>query len=370
MVVMSPARSAIPVREPLAPTRFQLTKEQISAAMALADVRPGRRSVLPEPKAAADPAGLLRGTGLLSAGSLSLTAEAVAMLRVVAEPARVLSLTYNRAGSENWAQTAILRGFDSCFVAESANADKFDLALFPSAAQVAVLIDEHLNLTDLYSQAGKAPLQVSLPGFVAWLAVADALQTAYLEARRSRKAEQVPMLTAQLLEAQLREGLTHKDTRWAVTSAQPVSPINLGLASGRMAAGVSELQAAGVLTPGKPGYTFTEMALAMASALGQLIASAGLTVADTKQDGGVGVSHFTLFRAATAISLANWKTVTQDDAQVEIAELSAAQALLFLRSVLDPSAAASIEMPKARPTTSPERVTLGSRPARPTTLPE
>jgi hypothetical protein len=36
-----------------------------------------------------------------------------------------------------------------------------------------------------------------------------------------------------------------------------------------------------------------------------------------------------------AISLVNWKAVTRDNAQVEIAELSAAQGLLFFRSVLD-----------------------------------
>jgi hypothetical protein len=351
----------------LTPFRFQLNQEQLAAALALAGLQPQPSSALPGLTAPAPPAAVLKGAGILAKDGKGLTAEAAAALRAAAAPRRLVSVLFNRAGTPVWHQALFTHGTDDGpYVSQTAKAGVFDFAVLPSATQATVLVDEMLGLTAMAAKPGGAPYNLWLSGYAALLAAADALQTARLKARLARTPQPQPVFTPEELEALLNQGLTATDTRWAVTAGRMAAPVQLQLAQGQMAEGLAGLHDVGLMTRADGGATFTQAGYLLATSLGQLVNTGGLTQMFTAADQRFTVSQTTFFRAAAAIWMAVWLKVEASDATVQLFEADAANALQMVRRLLEPRGAPEMPAPPQPPAkrdTAPPRLRTAPAPA-------
>jgi len=266
----------------LAPTRFQIDRAELASALA--------------------------GT----VGAASADPQRAAALRVLADPDHLVVVLANRAGSPLWSATRFVVGKGDAGVVARADASDgtdaasaVELVLLPSPALAAVAIDDLVGLTEVVALSGST-LELSLAGYAAVLACADALQAATLRARAARQPLATFPVTAELLEAQLRQGLAASDTRWAVTAAQPITPGDLGTATGSLAAGLGELQQEGLVTPAAHGFELTRDGVLLASMFGSLIVTAQLALVAAAGMMEPLVAPLGIFRASTAIWLAAW----------------------------------------------------------------
>ena len=346
----------------LLPTRFQLDQRQIAAALVLARIRPSKRSALSDLPPPVEGASVLQGVGVLTEDGQRLTDEAEAMLRVAADPARMLSVVSNQAGRAEWMEAVLVHSAgEGPFVSVGSRDGGFDLALLPTVTQAAVLLDDLLGLTALTSQPGERPFELKLCGYAAALAAADALQSARLQARLARTAQPVPQLSAPVLERQLQEGLNSMDTRWAVTAGRRVCPADLRRVVERMEEGIAELQAAELVRQAAGGYSFTRAGYLLASALSQLVNTGGLSLTVVTGDDRLALAHASLFRTSVAIWTATWTLVTEQDADVRLFEMSSGGALGLVRGLLEPTEVP--EMPEAAQPTVAAAVPSSGGPA-------
>jgi hypothetical protein len=79
-----------------------LDEPQLGAALRLAEIRAESSSVLPHLPSPPDAYPLLHKSGLLEEQTEHLTADAIALLRAVAQPVRVLFIQVNAAGDREW----------------------------------------------------------------------------------------------------------------------------------------------------------------------------------------------------------------------------------------------------------------------------
>lgn len=318
------------------PFRFQLDEGSLASALGIAAVQPTEFSNLPAPKAGGQLPATLVQAGITDKNTGALSAEALAALQIAANPARMLAVTSNRAGGQNWVQTAILRGAGGgpC-VAHSRHDARYDFEYLPGPAEAIVLLDELMNVTDLPSKEG-AKIWMSFYALTALLAASDLLQASELQAKLSRQAQPVPDITAETLGFQLRQGLGSTDTRWAVSSVQPISQVDLGAAAGNLAAGLEELQKAGVVSRNRNAYSFTENGLGLAGSLGNLITSTSIRIAEAGKDGEINFSDFILLRTVASIWLITWLSGDDVNAQVSLGEISASDAIFLFQSLIDP----------------------------------
>lgn len=333
----------------LHPKRYQLNETQLAAAMTLIGIQPSQQSGLPESAPLSQPSSVLQGTGLLAKGKKRLTTEAEAILRVAADPARMLSVVANRAGQPKWTETVFLHSAgEGPFVSQASDSQVFDFALLPTAMEVAILIDEMLGLTALVSPPGEEAVTLELSGYATALAAADFWQESWLQARLSRQPQPMPAFTAEMLEQQLEQGLANIDTRWAVTAGRMVCPTDLKYTIGRMGEGLAALQAVGLVTPDSDGYKLTQAGHILTSGLGQLVNTGGLSLAVANGDGRITVAHISLFRSAIAIWIAAWTSVEVKDATVRLFQADAGSALNLVHGLLEP-----IELPTSPAGTVP-----------------
>ncbi|MBM4287049.1 MAG: zinc ribbon domain-containing protein [Deltaproteobacteria bacterium] len=332
----------------LTPFRFQLNQEQLAAALSLAGLQPQPESelhVTPAPSAA-----VLQGTSILTPEGHGLTAEVEAALRVAASPQRLVSVLFNRAGTPVWKQALFTQGSENGpYVSQTAKEGTFDFALLPSATYATVLVDEMLGLTAMAAKPGGTPYVLWLSGYTALLSAADALQTARLKARLARASQPQPTFSPELLEDQLNQGLSATDTRWAVTAGRLVAPTQLQLARGQMTEGLAGLQDAGLMIRTAGEFTFTQAGYLLATSLGQLINTGGITQMFTAVDRRFVVSQTTIFRCAAAIWLAVWLTVQEQEATVQLFEADATNALQMVRRLLEPRGAPEMPPPPQPP---------------------
>jgi hypothetical protein len=323
----------------LGPFRFQLDENSLAMALGLGAIQPSEISNFPAPKSAGQIPAVLVQTGVVDEGTGRLSGEAFAALQVAANPMRMLAITANRSGSENWIQTEILRGASGgpC-VAHTKQGIRYDFVYLPSPAEAVVLLDELLNVTDLPSPPG-AKIWLSFSAFAALLAAADLLQASDLQSKLSRQAEPVPDLTVETLGFQLKQGMGSTDTRWSVSCVQPISQVELGKAN--LAAGLEELQKAGVVTRARNGYSFTENGLGLASSLCKIITSSSLRIAEVAQDRTVNFSDFIILRTVATIWVVTWLSVDDSNAQISLAGITPADAIFFFQSLIDPVVPAS-----------------------------
>lgn len=325
----------------LAPFRFTLDENSLAAALGLSSIQPSEISNFPAPKTGGQLPPALIQAGIVDKSTGKLSKDALTALQVAAKPARMLAVTANRSGGENWVQTEILRGAGGgpC-VAHSKQAGRYDFVYLPSPAEAVVLLDELLNVTDFPSPPG-AKILMSFSAFTALLAAADLLQASDLQAKLSRQAQPVPDLTVETLGFQLKQGLASTDTRWGVSSVQPISQVELGKAAGNLGAGLEELQKAGVVTKSRNGYSFTENGLGLASSLCKIITSSSLRIAEEEQDGSISFSDFIILRTVASIWVITWLNDDGINAKISMSGITPADAIFFFQSLIDPVVPAS-----------------------------
>ncbi len=259
-----------------------------------------------------------------------------AALGVMAHPTHSVVLTVVRAGDAAATETTFFAaGADAPVVAQSGDAETADLAAFPSVALATVAIDERVGLSELPAISGDV-LELDLTAFAALLAVADAERSALLRAELAREVRPRPVITSELLEASLREGLAGRDTRWSVTAAAAVTPVDLRSATGAMAAGLGELLQERLVAPVEGGYTLTPDGRLVAATLGQLVTVARLTL--VRPEGTV--APLTVLRAATAVWLCSW-----EGERVTLVPATVAGALTAVRRMLEGGGAAPTVAP-------------------------
>jgi hypothetical protein len=240
------------------------------------------------------------------------------------------------AGDPNLRHVSLLQGTsENPVIIQGRHEQGWDLILLPTVAQAIVMVDDLLSLTRLPSQVGSEAVELDLPGYVAILAAADAIQSARLTARASRSRVPSPTLTTQLLVEQLEKGLASLDTRWAVTAARLTAPVDLGRAKGQMARGVEQLQAAGYVQPAQKGYTLTKEGLNLAGPLGHLLNASGLVMVTATDRNHSTLATLNLFRTMASIWLVMWTNVREEHARVRLMEVSAAGALRLVCGMLE-----------------------------------
>lgn len=318
----------------LLPDRFVLNRHQLAAALALTGVRPTRRSSLPDLPPVPNPGDILRGTPYLSAAGAP-RAEFETALRLAADPRRLLSVLVNRASRPDWRQAILVQGETTSgpYALVAAGEDEWDLALLPTAGQATLVVDDLLQLTVLPAQPGERSLELGLPGYAAALALADVVQAHRLGNRLARAARPLPAITAELLEGMLQKGLEAADFGWAVTAARVAGPADLNRTRGQMAAGLAELHEQGLVSP-DGGVSGAGQALA--GALGHLLNTAAITLAEAVGDARFNVAHVTLFRAVSGIWLATWSGLDGESPRVRLTEASATSTLHLVRGLLEP----------------------------------
>lgn len=322
----------------LAPTRYQLSAEQLAAALALAGVTPKGNSVLPLRPPPSDPVNALRGTGMLSSDG-RLTDNATATLHTAAGPSHVALVTANRAGQEFRAAALLLRGSQNGMFVMQACAENggFDFAVLPTLTQATVLVDELLDLTAFGSGSGSTAIELDLCGFAALLAAADATQQARLAGVVARTTETAPSeLTAGALEEQLDKGLRTNDTRWAVAAARGAVPVALSAASGRFAAGLDRLASLGLVQGTAPGaFQFTEEGSELSRSITQLVTTGSVVVLTDAAVGRTALAYVSMFRSPFTTWFALWTGLGAKNPHAQLFDATNETALRLVRSLLD-----------------------------------
>lgn len=241
--------------------------------------------------------------GRLPSGE-SVTDEARVALRTALDPKRLTVVLSAPAGGEHWRETRFaVGGSDGPVAAEAAANGALDLALLPSPALAAVMIDDLLGLT-AYPAASGPSLELTLSGFAVLCAAADAHQEALLQARLRREAAPRTVLTADSCEAYLRRGLDTNDSRWAVTAARLALATDLRGVVGTCPAGLDEVTRLGIVEATTGGRALTAAGLVLATTFTQLVYSGNLTLVAADREGGI-VAPLAVLRSIGAIWLAS-----------------------------------------------------------------
>lgn len=321
------------------PERFLLTPERLAAALSLAKLQPSPRAGMSKLPAVSDAVAALRGTNLATPqGTLAAGAEAA--LRVASDPRRMVSVLSLFAGDPNLRQVTFIQGAaDTPVVVQRRDERGWDLVLLPSVAQAVVMVDDLLSLSRLPSQPSSAALELDLAGYAALLASADVLQSGRLAARASRAKLPPATLTLERLTEQFEAGLKAVDTRWAVTAARLVAPVDLRHAGARLSKGLEQLQRLGLIKSEQGGAAFTKEGFNVAGPLGYLLNASGLVVTDASVGEHASLGTMNLFRTMASIFGLIWTEVQETDGKVRLRETSAAGALSGVRAMLEPARA-------------------------------
>ena len=324
----------------LLPERHVLTKPQLAVALGLAKLTPSERSALPAdlPKPAGGAASL-SGTSLLGEDN-KLTAEATAMLEVLADPLRLLSVTMNRAGSRLWTEASMVsRESTGPYVLQADDREGgFDFALLPSQAQALLTIDGMLSLTTLPTKISADTVALDLAAYAAALALSDVMQASLLRSKLARRAQPEPIITAEVLEEELARGLGELDTRWAVTAARALCPADLTSARGKMAEGIDALVGHGLLSEAEGKHRLTDQGFNFVGAFGHLLNSATLVLATEESGKQMTAGYAGIFRSSNSIWTVQWDVASGDQATAHLTEASADGALALIRAFLSPPA--------------------------------
>lgn len=318
------------------PATYRLTSQQLSDALRRAGIQTSATSGLHDLPPASDGSGL-RGSNLLTAQG-SLTPEVDAALRVAADPKRILSVLTLFAGDASVRQMALVQSNEASPVVDQRRYEQgWELMLLPTTAQAVVMLDDLLSLTRLPSQPGGQPIDLDLAGYASLVAAADAMQSSRLQARAARTAVPTLALNEAVLEEELEKGLSSTDTRWTVTAARLVAPVDLRLAQGRMGLGLQQLESKGLVQASQGQRQLSRQGLAIAGPLGYLVSASGLVRLVTADGGQATVATLSLYRTMASVWLAMWISLADAAAStVRLMEVSAAGALRLLRGILEP----------------------------------
>lgn len=316
------------------PTRFRLGAAELAGALAHAGIKPAPGCGLPAAAPLAKPTHALRAAGVLNGDHL--TPEVDAALRFAAAPQRVLRILVDRPASTATHVAQLIRTPDRDEIVSWAQTDDtFDFMIVGSVNQALLLVDGLLSITDLISGDGTATFDLDVSGFAALLAAADALQEHRLRERLDRVTATTPVLTPDRLEELWQRGLTSDDSRWAAAAGRLGAPVDPASVTGRLGQGLDQLRAAKLVTANGDGdgVAPTEAGLYVLAVLGQLIATASLTLSFVEAGRTAPLAPVTIFRTATTIWAAAW-TWRDSESRVTLAELTTEGALELIRDLL------------------------------------
>jgi hypothetical protein len=282
-------------------TQFVFDRPQLAAALSLSGLRVDQGSIIPQLPVLSDPAATLGGSPAFDRQSGRLSEGAAVILRVLAQPSRRLQIVVNAAGSSAWAASSLIAG-DEVFVRLQADGGQYDVTLARDWGSALSLVGLPEPDPRGCGNTG-CPMALSPHGYIALLAAADCVQSAELRSRLGRTAEWRPVLTADLLEAELTNSQAQPDTRWTISAGLAVAPCDVGGASGTMAIGLAELEKSDLVRPISRGYGFSERGQALVGELGRLRETVGLTL--TSRAGDV-LRQACLFGCPSSVVLASW----------------------------------------------------------------
>jgi hypothetical protein len=314
---------------------YALEEAQVGAALAVAGVRISAHSMLSGIPYPAQAARLLQGSAVVASNGQILPEMAVG-LGVLANPARTLFCILNTAGQADWRIVCFCQGPGPVgpIISVEKQASRYQLVLYPGITEALADISDMTGLRGPAGSGLTAPLALNMLAFAALLAVADVVQATRLRLRLARSRPAHPVLTPDLLEAELEKGLSQNDTNWAVTAGRRVCPADLKEASNRMEMGLAALQAAGLLEPTARGFVLTSGGMRAADAFGNVATTAGFTLAIP----GTPPQKIRMawFRTASDVWLCNWKEGAGNQAGVLLHRTSTAAALASVRKLLQP----------------------------------
>lgn len=285
------------------PVRYELDRSQVSALLRLSDI--DTNGVLLGPvQAVDDPLGVARSAGLVDEAG-TVPPVLVDALGVAASPARVVTLTINVPGVDEWMTMHIGGGpAGGPYVVISGGDSGIDLLVLSTEIEVAALFDELLDLTTYPTQPVAPDLGIDLRAWLGLLAAADARRAAGLVAQLDRESAPTVTLDAPLLDAQLKQGLNATDTRWAVTGFVPVAPVDV------RRAGIDGTQAmAGLVASGlvDEAGSLTELGVSLTELIGLSLKVAGATLVLTGNEGAVRAGEVLVLRAPLRLGVGFWR---------------------------------------------------------------
>ena len=284
------------------PVRYELGRPQVSALLRLSGVESDGGllgSVLPVD----DPLGVARSAGLIDPEG-SLPGALVHAVRIAASPTRVVTLTINVPGIDEWLTLHIAAGPAHAPYVVISGADPVELLVLASEFEVVAMLDDLLDLTTYPTQPLAPDLGIDMATWLGLLAATDARRAAGLLAELDREAAPVVVLDEALLDAQLKQGFNATDTRWAVTGFVPVAPIDVrrtGIDGAQAMAGLTAsglVDAAGSLT--ELGVSLTDLV-----GLSLKVASATLVLSDV--GAAVRAGEVLVLRAPLRLGVGFWR---------------------------------------------------------------
>jgi hypothetical protein len=313
------------------PRRYHLARQVVAGALAASGLQPHPASGLPAPNAADRKR--LRAAGVLAGDTIdpSLTTA----LGVLAAPGRVLRVRVNRAGTPGWVETRLTTTpGETAVVAWAEREGDFDLAVFESAGQAAILVDELLGITDFVAGEPKLRYELSLPGFVALCAAADRIQQAALVNRLERALRPPPVLSASDLATLVADGLRSDDTRWVITAVAGAAPTAVGIGAESLEAGLAELLRARLVEKTPAGLGLSGTGFVVADSLSRVLTTGLLTVGVAGPGSAATATPITMLRCATAIWTVLWHGDGTSGVAVTLLELDASAALGIVLDLL------------------------------------
>lgn len=189
----------------------------------------------------------------------------------------------------------------------SVAAEGLDLLVLPTEIDVAAMIDGFLEMTTL--PARPVSPDVDMP-FVAWigmLAAADVRRRAALEAELEHRRSDGATFTAADLESRLRAGLTHNDTRWAVTAFTPISPVGYRMEPPAGPDMARELERAGLARAGTDDrLELTEVGEDVAALFTGVIVWGAVTIVSPRSDPAVRIGELSIVRTPLRLGFGFW----------------------------------------------------------------
>ena len=315
--------------------RFTVRPEVIAAGLSRARIIPVEaaavRSIPPPP----EPAMILRQAGLETPDGL--VPEFAAALTALAAPTTIVSVTTNRAGRSSFRTANFVRGAaDGPVVMQAKMADgTMDLVVTPTVTEATVLMDQLLNVT-AFPGGAAGDWRMSLRGYAALLAMSDVLLEAQTVARLERRlAKGPPVLTPDVLEAQLHRGIAGNDTRWAVTAGQVTMLRGLRPAQGQMAAGLGELISAGLASQHGHAVYPSGTGDTLATMFAQLFSCGSVALSHVSGGARGLVAFFSLFRSIAGLVTANIASDNAAMPDIEVVRSTQAGVVLTLRRLLE-----------------------------------
>ncbi|MCL1693318.1 MAG: zinc ribbon domain-containing protein [Actinomycetia bacterium] len=286
--------------------RYRLDQRRATALLQLTGVVPDGRFIDPaEPLA--DPVAQLNDQALLDETSGRPVPVLDNAMRIVAAPARVLTVRINVPGIDEWDLAHVAAGSSGGpYVMVTTAGDVLDILVMSSEYEVAALLDGLLDLTTLPTRPVTPDAVLSFAAWVGMLAVVDVHRRAGLKAELDRRPATDGPFDAADMRAELEAGLAGSDTRWAITAFTPLSPVDLRAARPTGSAITQAMIDAALVEADGQRWVLTELGNNLAELFGSVIKWGGVTLTFTGSKPDVRMGELSVLRSTFRLGLGFW----------------------------------------------------------------